>query len=51
MEAEIAPEPADDDREAILAALETASDRIEGAWSAAALREAVEREPVPSSQP
>ena len=44
---EIAPEPADDDREAILAALE-AAEHTESAWGAAAIREAVDRESVPN---
>ena len=51
MEAEITPEPADAEREAILAALEAESDRAESAWSVAARQAAVEREPVPSSHP
>ena len=51
MEAEITPEPADAEREAILAALAAESDRAEGAWSVAARQAAVEREPVPSSHP
>lgn len=49
MEAEITPEPADAEREAILAVLEAEADRAESAWSLAARQAAVEREPVPSS--
>jgi len=49
--AEITPEPAGDERKAILAALEAESDHAESAWSVAARQAAVEREPVPSSHP
>jgi hypothetical protein len=49
VEAEITPEPADAEREAILAVLKAAADRAESAWSLTARQAAVEREPVPSS--
>ena len=55
MKAEVTPEPTDDEREAILVALDPAADsssaRAEDAWRRAGLHEAVEREAAEHPHP